>query len=109
MNDLRREFPAAILSFIAGIGNNPDMGVRWFLLAGLILLLAGCTPQSAAVSPQGGATDDFGLPLVIVIKAPEVPKELEGPSPPIEVGSKATPPSKTTPSSPSPKPLRTGH
>jgi hypothetical protein len=29
-------------------------------------------------------TDDFGLPLVINIDAPEVPAELQGPSPPIK-------------------------
>lgn len=29
-------------------------------------------------------TDDFGLPLVIVMEAPEVPAEIRGPSPPIK-------------------------
>ena len=29
-------------------------------------------------------TDDFNLPLVIVIDAPEVPPEIQGPSPPIQ-------------------------
>jgi uncharacterized lipoprotein len=28
-------------------------------------------------------TDDFGLPLVIVLEAPEAPPEIRGPSPPI--------------------------
>jgi len=33
--------------------------------------------------PAVRLTDDFGLPLVIVIEVPEVPPELLGPSPPI--------------------------
>lgn len=40
--------------------------------------------QSAEEPPSVRATDDFGLPLVIVPEAPKVPKEIRGPSPPIE-------------------------
>ncbi len=36
-------------------------------------------------------TDDFGLPLVIDLKAPEVPKEIRGPSPPIKEEPKQPP------------------
>ncbi|MEN6458735.1 MAG: hypothetical protein ABFC63_07370 [Thermoguttaceae bacterium] len=46
--------------------------------------------ESRAKLPTGGAdeaasrvTDDFGFPLVIHLDAPEVPKEIQGPSPPI--------------------------
>ena len=39
--------------------------------------------QSAEESPSIRTTDDFGLPLVIVIEVPEVPKEIREPSPPI--------------------------
>lgn len=47
--------------------------------------------QSVEESPSVRTTDDFGLPLVIVIKAPEVPKEIRGPSPPIRDASGAAP------------------
>lgn len=68
----------------------------------LAILLAGCGASEAVnVSPAGRASDrelpwtgravvsnrrvdDFGLPLEIQIDAPEPPKEIVGPSPPIK-------------------------
>ncbi|MBN1396041.1 MAG: hypothetical protein JW959_13545 [Pirellulales bacterium] len=38
--------------------------------------------------------DDFGLPLVIVLEAPEVPAEISGPSPPIEEAPEEAPKTK---------------
>jgi hypothetical protein len=46
-------------------------------------------PAAKAEKPPGAKpaesakVDAFGLPLVIVIELPEVPKEIQGPSPPI--------------------------
>ncbi len=40
---------------------------------------------------KSGKTDAVGLPIVIVLDAPPVPKEIQGPSPPIKQDSKATP------------------
>ena len=42
--------------------------------------------KKLAAPPADAAplTDGFGLPLVIVIEVPDVPKELLGPSPPIK-------------------------
>jgi hypothetical protein len=34
--------------------------------------------------PAARTTDDFNLPLVIVMEAPETPPEIRGPSPPIK-------------------------
>ncbi|MCE5267406.1 MAG: hypothetical protein LLG00_05920 [Planctomycetaceae bacterium] len=45
-------------------------------------------PAGATVVPNA-TTDQFGFPLVIVINPPPVPKEIEGPSPPIKDDSKA--------------------
>ncbi len=47
--------------------------------------------QSVEESPSVRTTDDFGLPLVIVIEVPEVPAEIRGPSPPIREASGAAP------------------
>ena len=47
--------------------------------------------QSVEESPSVRTTDDFGLPLVIVIKVPEVPAEIRGPSPPIRDASDTAP------------------
>ncbi|MCD4728475.1 MAG: hypothetical protein K8R46_12480 [Pirellulales bacterium] len=47
--------------------------------------------QLVEESPSVRTTDDFGLPLVIVIKVPEVPAEIRGPSPPIREASGAAP------------------
>ena len=47
--------------------------------------------QSVKESPSVRTTDDFGLPLVIVIKVPEVPAEIRGPSPPIRDASDTAP------------------
>ncbi len=58
--------------------------------------------QGRVVLPYGEGPDvhfdRFGLPLVIDIEAPEVPKELLGPSPPIQE------PPPTPPKQPAPKP-----
>jgi hypothetical protein len=40
--------------------------------------------ESATAEPGSRLTDDFGLPLVIVIEKIEVPPEIQGPSPPIK-------------------------
>ena len=70
------------------------MGTRWMPVIGVALLLGGCAPQKepppAATTaktvdePGSRLTDDFGLPLVFTIEVPEVPPELQGPSPPIK-------------------------
>jgi hypothetical protein len=39
--------------------------------------------RPAAQQAASADVDAFGLPLVIVIEAPEAPKEIQGPSPPI--------------------------
>jgi len=60
------------------------MKCGWSMLASLGLLLGGCTRESPSPSSpfpnavESGEVDSFGLPLVIVIKPPEVPKEIEG-------------------------------
>jgi hypothetical protein len=88
------------------IGHNCGMQYRWLALALVLLLPAGCAPKDAppslpstpsappaaknllpdaaekpAASPL---VDGFGLPLVISIEVPEVPPEIQGPSPPIK-------------------------
>jgi hypothetical protein len=40
--------------------------------------------QQAAKSSAHRLFDDFQLPLVIVLDVPEVPPEIQGPSPPIK-------------------------
>jgi hypothetical protein len=70
-------------------GHNPDMGHGWLLLA-LLLLTIGCTPadktttKSQTEHPADVLVDAFNLPLVITIKAPEVPSEIAKPSAPIK-------------------------
>jgi hypothetical protein len=74
------------------------------MLAAATLLLGGCTRENPPPSTpfpnamQSGQVDDFGLPLVIVINPPAVPKEIEGPLPPV----KEEPP-KPSPLAPLPK------
>ena len=82
------------------------MESRWLPLTAMVLLVGGCASDTAPPSPVGGPpgvsraadlgstsgeknphspkVDDFGLPLEIVLDVPEVPKEIEGPSPPIQ-------------------------
>lgn len=73
------------------------MQSKWLSLAVVVVLLCGCWSkhESPAVSlPRGtpaGLTDSFGLPLVIVIDAPEVPEAIRGPSPPMKTEQKAAP------------------
>jgi hypothetical protein len=50
--------------------------------------------ETVRVQPKG-ETDPFGLPIVIVIDPPPVPKEIEGPSPPIKEPPKTTPKKKS--------------
>ena len=45
---------------------------------------AAAASKSVEKPPPARATDDFGLPLVIVLETPEVPPEIRGPSPPIQ-------------------------
>ncbi len=54
--------------------------------------------RTAEKKPVPRTTDDFGFSLIIVIEAPEVPKELLGPSPPIQE------PPAPAPKPPAPKP-----
>jgi hypothetical protein len=58
--------------------------------------------ETVRVESTGGPTDRFGLPLVISLEPPEVPKEVERPSPPVEetlkaAPKKSSPPVKETP------------
>ena len=69
------------------------------MLAMLALLLGGCTRENPPPSSpfpnavESGEVDPYGLPLVIVIKPPEVPKEIAGPLPPVkEESPKPSPP-----------------
>ncbi len=75
----------------------------WLSPAIMVLAMAGCAPKGEPPSPPAafpkaegkyGALpkgeerpsriDDFGLPLDIYLEAFDVPKEIIGPSPPIE-------------------------
>ena len=57
----------------------------WLLLAMAVLFLSGCGPhKKSAESPPQGLCDDFNLPLVIQIAAPEVPPEIQKPSLPLK-------------------------
>jgi hypothetical protein len=86
------------------MSDNRRMRQFWLPVAIVVLVLGGCSrrnesPHSAsAVSPAKVKTppakpqgepanrlfDEFHLPLVIEIVPPEVPPEIQGPSPPIE-------------------------
>jgi hypothetical protein len=61
---------------------------KWLSIAvALIAFEGGCSDQPAETPQKSTAernTDDFGLPLVIVIDVPETPPEIRGPSPPIQ-------------------------
>jgi len=77
------------------------MRSRWRLAVTAAVLLGGCPSQdepttklgneNVRVEPTDSETDPFGLPLVIVLEPPEVPKEIEGPSPPIQETPKTAP------------------
>ena len=69
------------------------MKSRWLFAAIAAVLLGGCSSQEEPTTKLGdenvrvephGKTDAFGLPLVIVLEPPPVPKEIQGPSPPIK-------------------------
>jgi hypothetical protein len=84
---------------LAAIRDNLIMKSGWPMLAILALWCGGCARESAPPSPPApkpaasSRVDAFGLPLVIVIKPPEVPKEIEGPLPPVkEETPKPSPP-----------------
>jgi hypothetical protein len=74
------------------------MGNGWRLAVAVVVLLGGCSSKPEPTTQLGnervrvergeGGTDQFGLPLEIVLEPPEVPKDIRGPSPPI----KETPP-----------------
>lgn len=77
------------------------MKAFWHIMAVVVPLLVGCssestTPKTAPRAADAGRSlprgapadanrqvDDFGLPLVITIDAPEPPKEIAAPSPPL--------------------------
>jgi len=77
------------------------MRSRWRLAAVAVVLLGGCSSKDERTTNLGdervrvesahGETDAFGLPLVIVLDPPPVPKEIQGPSPPIKETPKAAP------------------
>jgi hypothetical protein len=90
----------------------------WLTIA--VLTLSGCPskgePPSHSTDASSifgkpsvagpGMTDDFGLPLIIDLEAPEVPEELLGPSPPL-TNQQKTPlqtPKKTPQETPRKKP-----
>jgi hypothetical protein len=68
---------------------------KWFCIIVGAFVLAGCSPQGGPASEKAdkpsifgvpsiagpGMTDEFGLPLVIELNPPPVPKELLGPTP----------------------------
>jgi hypothetical protein len=98
------------------------MKSQWICMAIAVVLLVGCQAKSESssepVASQSmfgkpsvagpGMTDEFGLPLVIVLNPPPVPEYLLRPARPIvgqpETAPKTTPAKtpKTTPKSPSP-------
>ncbi len=68
------------------------------MLVTAALSLGGCSRESPPPSPpapkpaESARIDDFGLPLVIVMKPPEVPKQIEGPlSPATDESPKPSP------------------
>jgi hypothetical protein len=77
---------------------------RW-LLAAIVVVLWGCSASPEEPTTKlgdevvrvevDGKTDAFGLPIVIVLDPPPVPKEIEGPSSPIKEAPK-TPPKKSS-------------
>ena len=87
-----------LLPLCGPIGHNPGMGRRWPWLAMLVWMFCGCSPteepQQTGVSgtvakPQADPSgeqrvDAFNLPLIIHVEVPEVPPEIENPSPPIK-------------------------
>jgi hypothetical protein len=92
---------------IPTISNNLDMrSISWFVLAAVVLW--GCSGTPEEPKPTGklgtetvhfeknGKTSRFGLPLVIVFDLPPVPKEIQGPSPPIKESPKPTPKKKSS-------------
>jgi hypothetical protein len=88
------------------IDDNRGMGRLWLPLAIVGLLITGCASKSEPSAPApGGSTsateqpagtnepahrwrDDFNLPLVIEIAVPDVPPEIQKPSPPIKEEAK---------------------
>jgi len=71
---------------------------RWLSVLIASALLGGCSCESkpSAVEkpipkPVARTTDDFGLPLVIHIEAPEVPVGIRGPLPPVPASKKSAP------------------
>lgn len=76
------------------------MRVQWLLVA-MVVVLGSCSTaaeertgklgdESVRVQAKG-KTDAFGLPLVIDLQPPPVPKEIEGPSAPIKDSPKTAP------------------
>jgi hypothetical protein len=97
-NDVRH--PAGVLPLIPTISNNLDMrSIKWFVLVVVVLWGCSAAPEEPTTKlgsetvrvEKDGKTDAFGLPLVIVIDTPPVPKEIQGPSPPIKESPKPTP------------------
>jgi hypothetical protein len=78
------------------------MRSRWLFVASAVVLW-GCSVSPEEPTAMGnlgnetvhveknGKTSRFGLPLVIVLDPPPVPKEIQRPSPPIKESPKAAP------------------
>ena len=65
----------------------------WLLAVAAIVLWGCCSSQEEPTTKlgdesvrveRGGKTDAFGLPIVIDLSPPPVPKQIQGPSPPIK-------------------------
>jgi hypothetical protein len=76
------------------------MKSSWLFLATALALWGCSSSQEEATTKLGnesvrveraGKSDAFGLPIVIVLNLPPVPKQIQGPSPPIKEPPKTVP------------------
>jgi hypothetical protein len=84
------------------VAHNSFMNLELLLIVLIVALLAGCgargnsnesrisseklIPAAEKARPEA-PRPAYGLPLVIRVELPEVPKEIQGPSPPIPPGT----------------------
>jgi hypothetical protein len=87
------------------------MAIKWLFILAVVVLLGSCgrespspakeplarpvdkpikSPVEQAKKPAPPTVDQFGLPLIIIMETPEVPKEIRGPFRPIPEEPKQT-------------------